>query len=147
MFSVRTLPSECVNLANPLGFHLSDGTVYQHIDGTEYEDIAAAWNWNLIPGITTDYGNTPLECETVGTSSTETWVGGVSNGARGLAVMSYTNPITHAMSWQKTWFFLDNDVQYVMLNGVTSTSDAPVFSVLDQRRLSPDGVQRPRGGD
>ena len=32
----------------PFGFHLSDGTVYTYLDGNEYEDIAAAWDWNLI---------------------------------------------------------------------------------------------------
>ena len=30
----------------PLGFHLSDGTLYTYLHGNEYEDIAAAWDWN-----------------------------------------------------------------------------------------------------
>ncbi len=30
----------------PYGFHLSDGTLYTYIDGTQYEDIAGAWDWN-----------------------------------------------------------------------------------------------------
>ena len=65
MFSSRTQNTECVNDQNvsiindvvhtrrsyddtiqPLGFHLSDGTLYTYLQGDEYEDIAAAWDWN-----------------------------------------------------------------------------------------------------
>jgi Polysaccharide lyase family 8, super-sandwich domain/Polysaccharide lyase family 8, C-terminal beta-sandwich domain len=48
--------------------------------------------------------------------------------------MRYTNPKTRAFSWQKAWFFLADDVQHVMISGLSSTSSAPVRSVLDQRR-------------
>ena len=51
MYSNRTQNTECTDGANNLGFHLADGAVYQHINGDEYEDIVAAWDWNLIPGI------------------------------------------------------------------------------------------------
>ncbi|KAH7104835.1 galactose mutarotase-like protein [Auriculariales sp. MPI-PUGE-AT-0066] len=153
MFSSRTTNSECVNLANPLGFHLSDGTVYTHIDGTEYENIAAAWDWNLIPGITTDYARTPLACGSVSKSNPNTFVGGVSDESHGIAVMRYTNPITGALAWSKAWFFLDDDVQHVMVNDVSITGDhVEVYSVLDQRRLQGsilvDGRSvAPDGGD
>lgn len=33
-------------LLKPFGFHLSDGTLYTYLDGDEYEDIAASWDWN-----------------------------------------------------------------------------------------------------
>ena len=48
--------------------------------------------------------------------------------------MQYTNPVTHALSWKKAWFFLKDDVQHVMVSSLTSESDASVRSVLDQRR-------------
>jgi hypothetical protein len=50
--------------------------------------------------------------------------------------MRYTNPYTKALNWQKAWFFLDNDVQRIMVAGITSTSGKPVYSVLDQKRRS-----------
>ena len=50
--------------------------------------------------------------------------------------MRYTNPMTESLSWQKTWFFLEDDVQYVMIANISSKTDAPVFSVIDQRRFS-----------
>jgi Polysaccharide lyase family 8, super-sandwich domain/Polysaccharide lyase family 8, C-terminal beta-sandwich domain len=104
--------------------------------GDEYEDIAAAWDWNLIPGTTVDYGATPLNCAHAGWKGLESFVGGVSNGETGAAAMRYLNPYTKAFTWQKAWFFLDDDTQYVMIANLTSLSSAPVYSILDQRRHS-----------
>lgn len=68
----------------------------------------------------------------------ESFVGGASDGSVGVAAMRYTNPFTHTLSFQKAWFFLDNDVQHIMLSSAASNSSAdhPVISVLDQKRLN-----------
>jgi len=134
MTSSRTQNTECTNTQNPLGFHLSDGVLYTYLQGTEYEDIAAAWDFNIPPGITTDYGNTPLDCGHTQFTGVESFVGGVSDGQVGLAAMRYTNADTHAFHFQKAWFFLEDDVQHIMISNITSTSNASVLSVLDQRR-------------
>ncbi|KAJ3576650.1 hypothetical protein NP233_g291 [Leucocoprinus birnbaumii] len=133
MYSSRTENTECINSQNPLGFHLSDGTHYTYLKGNEYEDISAAWDWNLIPGITTDYGATNLSCAQTGFVGVQSFVGGVSNSDVGIAVMRYTNPLTKALHWQKVWFFLEDDVQHTMISNITCTSGKPVYSVLDQR--------------
>lgn len=138
MYSKRTRNTECTNEQNPLGFHLSDGTLYTYISGDEYEDIFAAWDWNLIPGTTVDYGATALNCTGAGHAGTQTLVGGASDGIVGVAAMRYETPTSKTLNWRKTWFFLDNDVQHVMVARIISTTDAPVFSVLDQRRHNGD---------
>lgn len=125
--------TECTNTQNPFGFHLSDGALFTYVQGNEYEDIAAAWDWNLIPGITTDYTATPLSCDKARVQGIEAFVGGVSTGAIGAFAMRYTNPTTRNLSWQKSWFFFDNDVQHVTVSNLTSKSSQPVFSVLDQK--------------
>lgn len=149
MYSSRTTNTECVNSQNPFGFHLSDGTVYTYMDGDEYEDIAAAWDWNLIPGTTVDYAATKLSCAQTQFASVESFVGGVSTGRVGIGAMKYTNPLTDALHWQKTWFFLEGNVQHVMINSINSTSKARVFSVLDQRKhvseILVDGVPAGNG--
>ncbi|KAI0724522.1 polysaccharide lyase family 8 protein [Cerioporus squamosus] len=153
MYSSRTLNTECTNSQNPYGFHLSDGTLYTYIDGTQYEDIAGAWDWNLIPGTTTDYAATKLTCEDSKFSTSEDFVGGVSDGKLGAAAMRYKNPSTGSLSFQKAWFFLDNDVQHVMISQASSNSSSknPVISVLDQKRLNGpvyvDGKQLDKGGN
>ncbi|KAH9849787.1 polysaccharide lyase family 8 protein [Lenzites betulinus] len=134
MFSTRTQNTECTDEANNFGFHLADGTVYTHLNGDEYEDIVAAWDWNLIPGITVDYGATPLTCSTTRHTGTQTLVGGASDGNVGAIAMRYETPSSKNLNWRKTWFFLDNDVQFVMVARITSATTAPVFSVLDQRK-------------
>jgi hypothetical protein len=48
--------------------------------------------------------------------------------------MRYETPSSKALNWRKTWFFLEDDVQFVMLARLTSTNPVPVFSVLDQRK-------------
>ncbi|THV04916.1 chondroitin AC/alginate lyase [Dendrothele bispora CBS 962.96] len=137
MYSSRTKNTECTNSQNPLGFHLADGTTYTYIIGDEYEDIAASWDWQLIPGTTVDYGGTPLSCAQASFTGVEKFVGGVSNGRIGIATMHYTNPLTKAFSWKKAHFFLDDDVQHVMISDVksSSVSETPtIYSVLDQKR-------------
>lgn len=125
-----------LTFVQPKGFHLSDGAVYNYLQGNEYEDISVAWDWNLIPGITIDNNATSLACGTTQQTGVERFVGGVSDGDIGAATMRYTNPLTKSLRWQKVWFFLDDDVQLVMVSGISSTTSAPVYTVLDQKRLS-----------
>ncbi|KIK62001.1 polysaccharide lyase family 8 protein [Collybiopsis luxurians FD-317 M1] len=136
MYSTRTNNTECTNSQNPFGFHLSDGVLYTYLQGDEYEDIAAAWDWNLIPGITVDYNATQLTCAETSFTGVESFVGGVSNAQVGVGVMRYTNPLTRKLTWQKAWFMLPDDVQRVMVSGIKSESGAPVYTVLDQKRRS-----------
>ncbi|KAF5384577.1 hypothetical protein D9757_007500 [Collybiopsis confluens] len=147
MYSTRTNNTECTNSQNasylslssaPFGFHLSDGVVYNYLRGNEYEDIAASWDWSLIPGITVDYNATQLTCALTSFTGVESFVGGVSNGTVGIGVMRYTNPLTRQLTWQKAWFMLPNGVQHVMVSAIRSESGHPVYSVLDQKKRSGD---------
>lgn len=123
-----------LTITKPFGFHLADGTLYTYLTGNEYEDIFAAWDWNLIPGITVDYNGTSLNCTGTTHTGTQEFVGGASDGSIGIAAMRYETPSSKALNWRKTWFFLPDDVQFVMLSRLTSTNPVPVFSVLDQRK-------------
>ncbi|KAF8761732.1 Polysaccharide lyase family 8, N terminal alpha-helical domain [Rhizoctonia solani] len=133
MLSNRTKTSECVNTQNPFGFHLSDGAMYQYSNGQEYLDMYATFDWNLVPGTTVDYNATVLNCSATEKAGVTTYAGGVSAGDVGVAAMEYTNPTTRGLSFKKAWFFFKHNVQHVLVNGVSSTSSAPVYSVLDQR--------------
>ncbi|CAE6405220.1 unnamed protein product [Rhizoctonia solani] len=133
MLSNRTKTSECVNTQNPFGFHLSDGAMYQYSNGQEYLDMYATFDWNLVPGTTIDYNATVLNCSATEKAGVTTYAGGVSAGDVGVAAMQYTNPTTKTLSFKKAWFFFKHNVQHVLVNGISSTSSAPVYSVLDQR--------------
>ncbi|CAE6426936.1 unnamed protein product [Rhizoctonia solani] len=141
MLSTRTTTGECSNSEGPYGFHLSDGVVYTYSTGAEYEDIFAALDYNIPPGITTDYGTTPLECTSVKQRGVDAYAGGVQAGDIGIAAMRYTNPLSKTFSFYKAWVFFPDNVQHVLVANVQQNkagSTSPVFSVLDQRLRSGD---------
>ncbi|CAE7184577.1 unnamed protein product [Rhizoctonia solani] len=141
MLSTRTATGECTNSENPYGFHLSDGVVYTHTTGAEYEDMFAALDYNILPGITTDYGATPLDCGSARRDGVDPYAGGVQASDVGMAAMRYLNPFSKTFSFYKAWFFFPNNVQHVLVSNVqqsSSGSTSPVFSVLDQRLHSGD---------
>ncbi|CAE7168177.1 unnamed protein product [Rhizoctonia solani] len=140
MVSTRTTTSECVNSENPFGFHLSDGLVYTYSTGAEYEDMFAALDYSLPPGITTDYAATKLECKATTRAGVDTYAGGVQANDVGMAAMRYVNPISKSFKFYKAWFFFPNNVQHVLVSNIqqSSPSSAPVFSVLDQRLRTGD---------
>lgn len=141
MLSNRTSTSKCTNSEGPYSFHLSDGAVYTYSTGAEYEDIYAALDYNIIPGITTDYNGTVLSCATVEQHGVDAYAGGVEANDVGMAAMRYINPQSKAFKFYKAWFFFPNNVQHVLVSNIEQTdenSTSPVYSVLDQRLRAGD---------
>jgi hypothetical protein len=140
MFSSRIRNTECVNLQNIKGYHLSDGLVYTYLTGNEYVDIFPALDWYLLPGTTAAYGANPLTCDQASVFGVNNFVGGVSDGSIGIAAMQYTDPMSvssNSTNWNKGWFFFDN--QYVVVgNDISTQTGSPLYSVLDQRKLTSD---------
>ncbi|CEP12259.1 hypothetical protein [Parasitella parasitica] len=138
MYSSRTINSECLNVQNPYGFHLSDGAIHNYLSGDEYVDTFGAWDWNLVPGITVDYGGTPLTCTTVKKKGKKAFVGGATDGNTGIAVMDYLNPQNGNLAFKKTVFFFPSGYA-VQIGPVTSKNkNVPLVTVLDQRRRNGD---------
>lgn len=122
------------------GFHLGQGAVFTYVSGQEYEDISAAWDWNIIPGITTDYAATPFYCSETRWSGLADFVGGASDGLVGMAVMDYINPYTGTLRYRKAWFFFEGDMQHVTVTEVQSVTNADVYSILDQKQVGKGGI-------
>lgn len=138
MYSSRTINSECLNVQNPFGFHLSDGAIYNYLTGDEYADTFVNWNWDLVPGITVDVGGTPLKCSTVKKMGVKPFVGGVTEGNTGIAVMDYQNPTNGKLSFKKTAFFFPSGYA-IQVGPVTSkNTTAQLVTVLDQRKRNGD---------
>ncbi|CAE6390206.1 unnamed protein product [Rhizoctonia solani] len=138
MISTRTTTPECVNSENPFGFHLSDGLVYTYSTGAEYEDIFAALDYDIPPGITTDYAVTKLGCGATH-PGVNTYAGGVEADDVGMAAIQYLKPKDQSFGFYKAWFFFPNNVQHVLVPSIQQARpNAPVFSVLDQRLRSGD---------
>lgn len=122
-------------LQNLLGFHLGEGVTFTYGSGAEYEDVAGVWDWNLLPGITTAYAATPLNCDTTGWDGTSDFVGGASTGTAGAAAMKWTNPINQSiMGFSKAWFFFEDGFHHVLIPGTSSSTSAEIYTVLDQKK-------------
>ncbi|KAI9478565.1 MAG: galactose mutarotase-like domain-containing protein [Benjaminiella poitrasii] len=138
MYSSRTVNSECLNVQNPYGFHLSDGAIFNYITGDEYVDTFGAWNWDMVPGITVDAFGTPLTCSTVKTKGKKDFVGGATDGNTGIAVMDFINPLNGNLAFKKAAFFFPSGYA-IQIGPVTSkNTSAPLITVLDQRRRNGD---------
>ncbi|QRW23662.1 polysaccharide lyase family 8 protein [Rhizoctonia solani] len=141
MLSSRTSTSRCTNSEGPYTFHLSDGAVYTYTTGAEYEDMFAALDYDIIPGTTTDYKGTVLDCKSAEAKGVDAYAGGVETKDVGMAAMRYVNPTSKAFRFYKAWFFFPDNVQHVLVSNVEQTnpnSTSPVYSVLDQRLRSGD---------
>ncbi|CAO0793159.1 unnamed protein product [Mucor circinelloides] len=142
-FSTRTTNSECNNDQNPFGFHLSDGSIFSYIDGDEYIDVFASYDWNLIPGTTVDYGATPFGCNITQFYGNTTFVGSVTRNREGsspqggMAVMQYLNPMTGSLRWEKTFYFFPG-FYAVQIGPIYSQGTAPIVTTLDQSNLKSD---------
>lgn len=142
-FSTRTTNSECNNDQNPFGFHLSDGSIFSYIDGNEYFDVFASYDWNLIPGTTVDYGATPFGCNITQFYGNTSFVGSVTRNKQGystqggMAVMQYLNPMTGSLRWEKTFYFFPG-FYAVQIGPIYSQGSAPIVTTLDQSNLKGD---------
>ncbi|KAM3453406.1 hypothetical protein MY3296_003814 [Beauveria thailandica] len=146
MLSARSTNSELVNGANPLGYHLGQGTLFTYVDGTEYADIWASWDWSLIPGTTVVRNRPALAAATkVKYQGKREFVGVVSDGHVGAAVEDYQDPLDAHISYKKAWFYL-GDAVLVSIVDVVRTKDAgddgaaPTITVLENRAKAAGGA-------
>lgn len=130
--SNRTVRTENINNEDKKGFFLSDGATNMTIDGGEYDNIAAVWDWCRIPGVTAPHIDLlpDMKIDVGGDVGMGSFSGGVSDGMYGASCysMDYSRFATKA---QKSWFFFDNEI--VCLGaGISSSYEAPVATTVNQ---------------
>jgi len=126
MFSTRidNTDDPCIG-EGKLNHHIADGVTFIMRRGDEYERIFPVWNWRSIPGITAEQDG-PLG--RVRVSGRRSFVGGVSDGDFGLAVMNFARGTLRA---RKSWFFFDRE--FVALGaGITCDSGNQVVTSVNQ---------------
>ncbi len=97
MYSKRTYNAECVNEEGKKSMKLSDGSMFIYTGGLEYTNIYGAFDWEKIPGITSEVNSIPFICNSTTNNiqvrnSKITFAGTVSNGNYGLSGYSYLPP-------------------------------------------------------
>ncbi len=127
MTSPLVVQSETCNSENLHGQLLSDGVTYIMRDGLEYRQIFPVWDWRRLPGITAEMTEEPPGIGN-GIRGERSFVGGVSDGEHGAAVMDFARGDLIA---RKAWVFLD-DSAVCLGAGVTCSSDHPVVTTVNQ---------------
>jgi chondroitin AC lyase len=129
MCSSRVIAGESINGENKLGRYLGDGAAFLYQTGKEYENIFPLWDWRKIPGTTVIQNETEAPVLRGLSALTEKdFVGGVSDGEDGIAVMDYSRDGLEA---KKAWFMLDDKI-FCMGNGITSKEAFPVATTINQ---------------
>lgn len=114
--STRTELTETLSGENLIGWaYVSTGDHYVISNGKEYLDLPGVWNWKQLPGITVaGYETVPVRKD---------FVGGLSDGQQGFAVMDYARARTSEfVETRKLWAFKD-DIMLCVLGGWNYTDN------------------------
>ncbi|WP_282122064.1 polysaccharide lyase 8 family protein [Algibacter mikhailovii] len=132
MSSKRVVGSESVNQENVQGYYMGDGVSIVSTYGKEYENIFPFWDWKKLPGTTIIQDKDPLPIiKFSGFKTNSVFVGGVSDGKNGIAVMDYNRD---GLKAKKSWFMFD-DAIVCLGSGISSNSKHSVTTAVNQSFL------------
>ena len=142
MASNRVIGAESCNSENLQGYYLGDGATYLYQSGKEYKNIFPFWDWKKVPGTTVLQDDDPLPVLTArGYRIPSDFVGGVSDGENGIAVLDYSRLGVEA---KKSWFMFDDKI--VCLGaGIRAHEGIPLTTSINQSYLN--GEVRFREGE
>lgn len=129
MCSERVIGAESCNSENIQGYYMGDGATFLYQTQEEYKDIFPYWDWKKIPGTTIQQDNDTLPVLTArGYRIESNFVGGVSDGKNGIAVMHYNRD---GLKVRKSWFMF-NDKIVCLGADINSTEGLPVTTSVNQ---------------
>ena len=132
MCSERVIGAESCNSENIKGYYMGDGATFLYQSGEEYTNIFPFLDWKKIPGTTTHQDDQPLPVLTCrGYRIESDFVGGVSDGNNGIAVLDYKRD---GLSAKKSWFMLDGFI-VCLGKGISSKENWNVTTNINQTYL------------
>ena len=132
MSSQRVVGTESVNNENIQGYYMGDGVALLAVNNKAYQNIFPFWDWKKLPGTTIlqDTEKLPIikfrDFKTNGE-----FVGGVSNGKSGIAVMDYDRDGVKA---KKSWFMFDDTI-VCLGSDISSDKNAETTTAINQSFL------------
>lgn len=137
MCSERVIGAESCNSENIQGYYMGDGAAFLYQSGKEFTNIFPFWDWKKIPGTTIHQDDEPLPVLTCsGYRIKSDFVGGVSDGENGIAVMKY---IRNGLTANKSWFMIDNKI-VCLGSGISSSEGFPVTTSVGQSYLNGEAI-------
>ncbi len=139
MFSERIYNYESINGENLKGWHTSDGMLYLYNNDLSHFG-ANFWptvNPKRMPGTTVDtlaLANGAYE----GLNNNKNWVGGANIlGTYGATGMEYAS-VFSSLTAKKSWFMFDDEI-VALGNGITSTDNRVIETIVENRKLNTSG--------
>lgn len=131
MSSRRVIGAETCNSENMLGMHMGDGMLLVYQTAKEYENIQPFWDWHRLPGTTCDQSIKNLVPSGKKCKLPTDFVGGVTDGTTGIAVLDYRRD---ELSARKSCFF-EKDSIVCLGAGITAEKSMPVLTSVQQSLL------------
>lgn len=132
MSSRRVIGAETCNEENMLGLHQGDGVLLLYQTGDEYKNIQPFWDWKRLPGTTCDQSLTKLVPGRKQCTLDSNFVGGVSDGTTGIAVLDYYR--RRRVKAYKSWFFEENSI-ICLGAGIRSLKGSRILTSVEQSLL------------
>ncbi|CAI6087041.1 polysaccharide lyase family 8 super-sandwich domain-containing protein [Cohnella sp. JJ-181] len=135
MHSSRIGNYESINSENKKGWHTGDGMTYL------YDNDLNQFRDNFWPTVDSYRlpGTTVLQNSTVaGGRSDKDWAGGTDmSGLYGITGMEL-HPVGQSLTAKKSWFMFDDEI-VALGSGISSTDNAAVETIVDNRKLNGSG--------
>lgn len=143
--SSRVKNSEHTNNQGLMSRYLGDGMIAIQTRGPEYNGLGGAYDWNKLPGTTTDQSRSTLTdgLKPDSKRGNTSFVGGVSDGVYGLHTFDYNRD---GVTAKKSWFMFDNEV-VALGAGVASSGDGEIYTSINQTALNGDVVVKTENAD
>ncbi len=130
--SNRVSAYETANFENLKGYHLGSGMTLLYQNQEEYVDIFPFWDWKKLPGTTIVQDTATIRISNAwGYTIDDNFVGAVSDGKNGIAVLKYNRDDLQA---NKSWFMF-NDKIVCLGNGITADTSYTVTTAVNQTFL------------
>jgi chondroitin AC lyase len=132
MSSQRVVGTESVNSENIQGYYMGDGLALLSVNNQAYQNVFPFWDWKKLPGTTIAQDTAKLPIIKFRDFKTNgVFVGGVSNGENGIAVMDYDRDGVKA---KKSWFMF-NDFIVCLGTDISSDKSAETTTAINQSFL------------
>lgn len=129
MSSKRVIGTESVNKENIQGYYMGDGVSLLYTDKNQYNEIFPFWDWKKLPGTTIIQDDKPLPIIRFKDFKTNSnFVGGVSDGKNGIAVLDYHRD---GLLAKKSWFMFDDKI-VCLGTDIEAKTKFPVATTLNQ---------------
>lgn len=127
--SDRNRNTEYMNGENKKANYIGDGTTVFLKTGREYKNIFAVWDWNRIPGTTTEYiPGGPVMSGTYQKGTTE-FVGGTTDGIHVISAMNYGR---HGVTAKKSYFMIGDTMTALGADITGTTAGRQVNTTMNQ---------------